>query len=391
MYCARVALALSLTVPLLSGALCGDTAPRSQQELIHEQACVANQLKGDLDRAESNCELCLEFNERNSECLNSMGLVWFLRGDDARARQFFIRAIRENNDFGQARNNMGVIEFKNGNFAEASRFFESAIEVDPRYQDGRYNLALTNLRLGQLVMAKVPGGANVDDVAKAMEKADPYYAKAETHYRRMFELFPTHAPSYGDMGVIMMSRASATKTEDKRRVFIQDAEQYLVRCLEVDNVNHDCHGNLAHLYLVGGRFDESLFHFIQCLAQDKDDPICANELKQAYAGSQLKSEALRKYMDQLVANPGYAQGHYGFCLALFDKGLVDMAVTECENALKLDEGLCLAHYQLAKHYKSVLDKDLALANCRGLIRCANGRHESEVSDCKTIVQALEVQ
>jgi tetratricopeptide (TPR) repeat protein len=367
---ARVLLALALlSAPLLGAALCGDTAPRSQQELIHEQACVANQLKGDLDRAESNCELCLEFNERNSECLNSMGLVWFLRGG----------------------NNLGVIEFKNGNFLEAARFFESAIEVDPRYQDGRYNLALTNLRLGQVVMAKVPGGASVDQIVEAMSKADPYYAKAETHYRRMFELYPTHAPSYGDMGVIMMSRASATKTEDKRRVFIQDAEQYLVRCLEVDNVNHDCHGNLAHLYLVGGRFDEALFHFIQCLAQDKDDPICANELKQAYAGSQLKSEALRKYMDQLVANPGYAQGHYGFCLALFDKGLVDMAVTECENALKLDEGLCLAHYQLAKHYKSVLDKDLALANCRGLIRCAGDKHQSEVQDCKTIVQALEVQ
>jgi hypothetical protein len=40
----------------------------------------------------------------------------------------------------------------------------------------------------------------------------------------------------------------------------------------------------------------------------------------------------------------------------------------------------------------VLDKDLALQNCRGLISCAgDGKHESEVQDCKTIVQALEVQ
>lgn len=385
-------LPLALLVPALAGALCGDTAPKSQQELIQEQACVANQLKGDLDRAESNCELCLEFNERNAECLNSLGLVWYLRGDDERAKSYYIKAIRENNDFGQARNNMGVIEFKRGNYVEAARFFESAIEVDPRYQDGRYNLALSYLRQGQLIMAKLSPASNLDEVTATMQKAEVYYAKAEVHYRRMFELFPTHAPSYGDMGVIMMSRASGTATEDKRRVFIQDAEQYLVRCLEVDTVNKDCHGNLGHLYLVGGRFDESLFHFIQCLAADKGDPICANELKSAYAGSQMKSEALRKYMDQLVANPGYAQGHYGFCLALFDKGLVEMAVTECENALKLDSGICLAHYQLARHYKSVLDKDLALENCRGLIRCAgDGKHQSEVADCKTIVQALEVQ
>ena len=77
---------------------------------------------------------------------------------------------------------------------------------------------------------------------------------------------------------------------------------------------------------------------------------------------------------------------------LFEKGLVDQAVTECENALQLDEGICLAHYQLAKHYKSVLNKDKALENCRGLIRCAgDGKHGSEVQDCKDIVQALEVQ
>ena len=381
-----------LSLTLLSAALCGDTAPRGQQELVQEQACVANLVKNDLDAAETRCEICLEFNERNPECLNALGLVWFARGDDERARSWFIKAVRENNDFGQARNNIGVIEFKNGRFVEAAKFFESAIEVDPRYMDGRYNLALANLRQGQLIVAKIGGDTNLETIKATYKKADPFFKVAETHYRKMFELFPSHAGAYGDMGVIMMSRAQGTETENKRREYMNDAEKYLVRCVEIDDTNKDCQGNLGHLYLAGSRYDESLFHFIQCLAADKTDPICASELKDAYQGSQLKSEALKKYMDQLVANPGYAQGHYGFCLALFDKGLVDMAVTECENALKLDSGICLAHYQLAKHYKSVLDKDLALQNCRGLIRCSgDAKNGSEVADCKTIVQALEVQ
>ena len=72
--------------------------------------------------------------------------------------------------------------------------------------------------------------------------------------------------------------------------------------------------------------------------------------------------------------------------------MVEMAVTECENALKLDNTICLAHYQLAQHYKKVLDKDLALENCRGLIRCAGEtKHQGEVDECKTIVNELEVQ
>jgi tetratricopeptide (TPR) repeat protein len=373
------ALALSLFCAASLGALCGDTAGKSEGELVQEKACIDNYIKQDYDAAETRCELCLEYNERNPECLNGMGLVWYARADDTRAKAYFIKAIRENNDFAQPRNNMGVLEFQNGRYVEAAKFFAGAIEIDPRFLDGRYNLALANLRAGQAAVA---------------QGQDPsaFYKDAETQYRRIFELYPNHAKSYGDMGVIMSHRAEyVAKTENQKREFISDAEQYYVRCLDIEDSNKDCRGNYAFLLLGTARYDESLFHFIQCLAVDNKEPACARGLKEAYAGSQMKSEALRKYMDQLVQNPGYGQGHYGFCLALFDKGLVDMAVTECENALKLDNTICLAHYQLAKHYKAVLDKDLALENCRALISCAgDGRHASEVADCKTIVRALEV-
>jgi len=360
--------------------MCGDTAGKNPAELVQEQACVMNLEKQDYDAAETRCEICLEFNERNPQCLNALGLIWYARADDERAKKYWIHAIREYNDFAQPRNNMGVLEFENLQYGEAARYFESAIEIDPRYFDGRYNLALSWLRLGQ------------KSVADNLDPSEPY-KKAEDQYRKIFELYPMAAKAYGDMGVIMSYRAEkVAKSENQRKAFIDDAEQYYVRCLDLESANKDCRANLAHLLLAIGRYDEALFHFVQCLAVDKNNPICSTELQQAYAGSAMKSEALRKYMDQLVENPGYGQGHYGFCLALFDKGLVDQAVTECENALKLDNTICLSHYQLAKHYKSVLDKDLALENCRGLIRCAGeSKHQSEVTDCKAIVQALEVQ
>lgn len=375
-----IVLLLGALVPLTTSALCGDTAGKSGPELVQEQACIANIDKQDYDAAETRCELCLEFNERNAECLNGLGLIWYARGDDERARKQWVRAIRENNDFAQPRSNMGVLEFENQNYAEAANHFRLAIEIDPRFLPARYNLALSHLRLGQ---------------KSVVEKKDPtpHYKSAEVEYRKIFELYPEHAQSYGDMGVIMSYRAEhVATTENQKKQYVDDAEQYYVRCLDLAPANKECRANLAHMLLAIGRFDEALFHFVQCLAVDKNNPICATEIQQAYAGSAMKSEALKKYMDQLVANPGYGQGHYGFCLALFDKGLVEQAVTECENALKLDDTLCLAHYQLAKHYKSVLNRDLALENCRGLIRCAGeGKHGSEVADCKAIVQALEVQ
>jgi tetratricopeptide (TPR) repeat protein len=371
---------LLLATLALGGALCGDTAGKNPQEVIQEQACIANFQKQDYEAAETRCEICLEYNERNPECLNGLGLVWYARGDDERAKKYWFRAIRENADFAQARSNMGVLEFENGNYREAVPFFENAVEIDPRFLSARYNLALAFLRIGQ---------KNVADSKDPSEA----YKSAEVQYRRIFELFPEYAPAYGDMGVIMSYRAEhVAKTGNQKKLFTDDAEQYYVRCLDLQSDKKDCRGNLAHLLLRSGRYDEALFHFVQCLAVDKQDPICASELREAYAGSQMKSEALKKYMDQLVENPGYGAGHFGFCMALFEKGLVDQAVTECENALKLDNTICLAHFQLAEHYKRVLDKDLALANCRALITCAGDtKHQSEVSDCKTMVQALEVQ
>jgi tetratricopeptide (TPR) repeat protein len=376
----RLLLPIVLVTPALGGALCGDTAAKNPQELVQENACVANMQKQDYDAAETRCQICLEYNERNAECLNAYGVIWYARHDVETAKKYYIRAIRENQNMSQARNNMGVLEFEEEHFENAAKYFESAVEIDPRFEAGRYNLALSYLRLGQLAIA---------------QNKDPseWYKQAETEYRKIFELFPNSANAYGDMGVIMSYRAEKTaKTENERKADIDDAEQYYVRCLDLNPSHKQCRPNLAHLLLRIGRFDEALFHFVQCLAVDKNNPLCASELPEAYQGSAMKSEALKKYMDQLVANPGYGQGHYGYCLALFDKGLVEQAVTECENALKLDNTICLAHYQLAKHYKSVLNKDLALENCRGLIKCAGEtKDQSEVGDCKAIVQALEVQ
>ena len=375
------ALALMATV----SAGCPDQGPANANMLIQMRACVENMEKGDFAKAETRCQLCLEYDEKVPECLNALGIIHYNWGDEEKARSFFKRAVRDNNDFAQARNNLGYIEFNNGNYEAAIPYFESAIEIDPRYLDGRYNLALSHLRLGQRAYA------DELDPDRKLDAVTAEYKKAEDQYRRIIELYPEDFRPYHDLGVIMSYRAEVSKIENRRREFISDSEQYFVRCLDLAPENKECHGNLAHLFLGTGRFDEALFHYVQCLAADKNDPICGTEIKAAYEGSQLKSEALSKYMTQLAENPGYGLGHYGFCIALFEKGLVDMAVTECENALKLDESLCLANYQLALHYKKVLDKDLTIQNCRGLIECAQDKYEAEVAECKEIVQALEVQ
>ena len=396
---------------MTGAAFCGQRTDDNPQMLIQQQACVQNIQQGDFERAETRCEICLEYDERNPECLNGMGLIWYARGVDAKADEFFFKAIRENNDFAQARNNLGVLRFKNGRFEEAAPMFMAAVEIDPRYADARYNLALTHLRMGEQNRVRAEAelssliGDGKNNLGEQVWSAAPPgprdtwhervmkdFRIAEDHYRRMFELHPNHIDSYRDMGLIMTYRAAMEKSENDRRNDLLDAERYFVRCLDLNSTNGACHESLAHVLLVIGRYDEALFHYVQCLAEDKNNPVCQHELQIAYEGSQLKEESLQAYMVQLAENPGYGMGHYGFCLALFNKGLLDMAVTECENALKLDETICLAHFQLGKHYEAVLDSARALHHCRSFVSCdTDERYPNELGICKETIRALEVE
>src|ERR1041385_3230992 len=179
----RHLLPVVLVVPALGGALCGDRAAKNPQEIVQEQACVQNLEKEDYNAAETRCQICLEYNERNAQCLNSFGLIWYARHDPDAAKKYYIRAIREDNDFAQPRNNMGVLEFEEGNFDEAVKYFSSAVEIDPRFLDGRYNLALAYLRLGQRAI-------------ETKRDPTPAYRNAETEYRKIFELYPNVAKAY---------------------------------------------------------------------------------------------------------------------------------------------------------------------------------------------------
>ena len=78
---------------MTGAAFCGQRTDANPQMLIQQQACVQNIQQGDFERAETRCEICLEYDERNPECLNGMGLVWYARGVDEKADEFFFTTL----------------------------------------------------------------------------------------------------------------------------------------------------------------------------------------------------------------------------------------------------------------------------------------------------------
>lgn len=109
--------------------------------------------RGDLDSAEANLQVALEYNDRYAEPYNNLGLIALSRGRVRDARLFFRRATALNADFGEAWSNLGLALVRpagdgdHGDPDAAIAAFREALAVNPELFAPRINLCRTLLAL----------------------------------------------------------------------------------------------------------------------------------------------------------------------------------------------------------------------------------------------------
>jgi len=398
----QLAVTLVAALPLLGSTCLGSNA-QNPETLRHQVACAEYLNKGDLDGAETRCKLCLEYDKANPECLNGLGLINFQRDAPQEARKFYKRAMSARNDFPEARNNMGVLILQQEqNYSEAITLFQSAIKINPAYEDARLNLAKTYQIQGDLKFAEAQKrifSKKLNDKDPAVLKsqygdAESEYAKADDQLRRLFELNPKLYPAYFVMGYIEGQRAIYSATEALRREHVARSQQMLLRCIEIAPLDaveaKQCRGSMAFALNLMNQCDEAMSYWLSCLAIDPKEPECRAGLNSSYACASTRTGALKKYIEQIQNNPGYAQGHLNLCVAAFEANLPDIAAASCENAIQLDKTLCLAHYNLGKHYRNVLNQEKAIGYCKSFIGCTGTQNPAEIQECKDLIAQLEV-
>lgn len=361
---------------LLMGGLCVKKPP-NPMALMQQNACVQNLEVRDYERAQIRCQICLEYDDSVPACLNGLGLVSYARHDDEMAESYFSRALRQDKHFAQAFNNLGAVYFRQGRFSKALSYFEDAVKIDPGYQDARYNFGLTYLRLGQQAQEK-----------EQTKDALAYYDKAETQLRSLTELHPNSADGYREVGLLFTYRAQLQPYSDRQTQSLAQAVSYFEQCLQVEPLNEGCNESLGHTLLTQQQYDKALYAFVQCLAANRHNGVCIAGTDAATQGSVLNQSALRRFVAQLKENPNNANAHYAYCEALFDNNLDQLAVAECDTALRLDKQQCLPHYALGMYYKKVFNAPMALEQCRAFTLCAHDKRQTEkINDCQAVILA----
>jgi tetratricopeptide (TPR) repeat protein len=327
----------------------------------HNNACTEYLGQGDLERAETRCNLALEFNSDYPEPYNNLGLIEMKRNHMDLAKEKFIKAIRLNQDFAEAHNNLGVV-FLNADksYGKAHDEFARALKVNPDYVEARYNLAVTYMKMKN-------------------------YAEAKRSYNALIESNPNVADPHHDLCAIDIDEGDYTTA-------IEECQ----KAIALDPKYVSAYFNLGDAYMKGAKFCEAQEAFTDCLRQDQEHVECRNNVTIAARKCALLDPSLKDATAK--EPPPSADGSHDTdadpVMGLYKKGqsqlasgLLNEARRSFNKCVRKNPGFALCHYQLYKLDAQVQDNKAAAADCKALLKAAGEEQSAEREECKNFLSS----
>lgn len=134
---------------------CSGAAPLPPKAVALNRAGAEALARGDLEAADAQLGLALEYSPRFVEALVNQGLVELQRGNFDRGRELLQRARRLNPDVAQPHHALGILAERQARPDQASQHYYEALAVDPGFEPARANLARLLFDAGMLEEALV--------------------------------------------------------------------------------------------------------------------------------------------------------------------------------------------------------------------------------------------
>jgi Tfp pilus assembly protein PilF len=342
----RLRLALGLGLVL---AGCAGTPPPTQRALECNELCAQYIAMGNLQAAEDQCDLGLQFSPQYADLWVNKGVISFNRGQDDKAKEYFIKALRLNQDQAQAYNNLGQLYMKELQYGKGHDNFQRALRVNPDYLEARYNLALAYKALNQL-------------------------DKAKKELRTLLHVRPDLADAWGQLGQIAVEEGENEK-----------AIEYLTKTTQIDSKFTAAWMVLGNAYMEAGKPCDAKDAFSTCLENDENFAQCRNNIIVAERKCKLQDKALDD-VKQRAAGAKTPEGEYSLALQAKEKGLVNDEERAYKRCLKYDGKYALCHFGLFELFKNRSDEKNASVACKNFLKFANeADFQTQVATCKQYV------
>jgi len=143
---------------LLAASACSHASTLPPAAALHNDEGVRALREGDLETADHQLNLALEYAPDFVEALVNLGLVELERGNFERARVLLQRARRRQPDVAEPHHGLGVLAEREGDLEEAEVCYREALRVDPGFLPARMALARLYYDAGLLEAARVEFG-----------------------------------------------------------------------------------------------------------------------------------------------------------------------------------------------------------------------------------------
>jgi Flp pilus assembly protein TadD len=338
--------AIALSGLFLSACL--STPPPHPRALECNELCTNYINEGDLVHAEVQCDLGLQFSPQYADLWVNKGLIELRRGNDAKAKEHFIKALRYNQEQAQAYNNLGYVYYKDKAYGKAHDNFQRALKVNPDYTEARYNLALTFKDMGKRDMARkefrtiIAVNAQLADPHAQMGQMafdDGAYDEAIGHLTHAVQLDPKYADAWAALGD---AYTEAGKFAEARDAYTS--------CIEADPNNAPCRHNVAIVGRKAQLLDPALKDVKESLAGQKTAQG-EWQLAREYKTKGLENEEKRAYMRCLKYDARYAPCHFGLYEIFHGERQEKDALNACRNFLKFaEEGEFKKEFETCQRY-----------------------------------------
>lgn len=341
-----------LVIALSSGFAmsCVTTAPPHVRAVEANDLCAHYIGTGDLQTAEDQCDLGLQFSPQYADLWANKGVIAFQRGQDEKAKEFLIKALRLNQNLSQAYNNLGMIYAKELKQNTAADNFRAALRVNPDYPDARYNLALAYMALNQ-------------------------NEKAKKELRTLVEIKPELADGWAQLGQIAVNEGEN-----------ETAVALFTKATQLDPKFASAWLMLGNAYMESGKPCEGKDAYSTCIETDEANAQCRNNIIVAEKKCALLDRAMVDVKER-QAGTRTPQSEYSAALQYKEKGLVNDEERAYKRCLKYDPKFVLCHYGLFELYKDRSDSRNATIACKNFLKYASeSDFATQVSACQQYVQ-----
>lgn len=335
-----------LLVVALGVVGCISTPGPHPRALECNELCAAYIAQGNLVAAEDQCDLGLQFSPQYADLWVNKGVIAFNRGQDDKAKEFFIKALRYNQEQAQAYNNLGMLYMKENAYGKAHDNFQRALRVNPDYLEARYNLALA---------------------FKALKENE----KAKKELRTLVAVKGDLADGWAQLGQIALEEGEN-----------EAAIELLTKATQIDPRFTAAWLALGNSFMEAGKPCDGKDAYSSCIEVDDANAQCRNNIIVAEKKCKLQDKALDDVKGR-QAGTKTPEGEYAAALQAREKGLVNDEERAYKRCLKYDGKFALCHFGLFEIYKNRSDEKNATIACKNFLKFAvEAELGTQVATCK---------